>query len=108
LRQKAESRGVVRVLSGLRVKLRPEYRLAPDQAALQARQLLALQRAVARRVLARSAGDDIVAFPYIPYLSLFVDAVQLERLLGDPMSSASRRTSSAGQLTWKTATRNRT
>jgi subtilisin family serine protease len=34
--------------------------------------------------LRRSAGDDIVAFPYIPYLSLFVDPVQLDRLLDDP------------------------
>jgi subtilisin family serine protease len=84
LRQKAHSRGVVRVIVGLRMAVRPEHRLVPDQAALQARQLRWMQQAVARRVLGRSAGDDIVAFPYIPYLSLFVDAVQLERLLGDP------------------------
>jgi hypothetical protein len=91
LRQNARKEGVVRMIVGLRMAVRPEHRLPPDQAAMQAGQLRRMQQAVARRVLGRSAGDDIVAFPYIPYLSLFVDAVQLERLLGDPMSSALRR-----------------
>jgi hypothetical protein len=49
LRQKVRSRGVVRVIAGLRMAVRPEHRLAPDQAALQARQLRQLQQAVARR-----------------------------------------------------------
>jgi subtilisin family serine protease len=84
LRQKALIRGVVPVIAGLRMAVRPEHRLAPDQAALQARQLLGMQQAVARRVLGRSAGDGIVAFPYIPYLGLFVDPIQLDRLLDDP------------------------
>jgi hypothetical protein len=58
--QKARSQGVVRVIAGLRMAVRPEHRLAPDQAALQARQLGRMQEAVARRVLGRSAGDGSV------------------------------------------------
>jgi hypothetical protein len=34
--------------------------------------------------MGRSTGDDIVAFPYIPHLSLIVDAIQLDRQLADP------------------------
>ena len=46
--------------------------------------LRAAQNAVADRVLGRTTGDDIVRFDFIPYISMWVDAAQVDRLIADP------------------------
>ena len=84
LAQKATKQGRVRVMVGLRFTMRAEHTLPPAEAEQQLRALRAAQNAVATRVLGRVTGDDIVLFDFIPYMSLWVDAAQVGRLLADP------------------------
>ncbi len=84
LAQQAREQGQVRVIVGLRFTMRPEDTLPPAQAEQQLQALQAAQDAVASRVLGRVSGDDIVRFDFIPYMSIYVDAAQLSRLLADP------------------------
>ena len=84
LAQQAREQGQVRVIVGLRFTMRSEDALPPAQAEQQLQALQAAQNAVASRVLGRVSGDDIVRFEFIPYMSIYVDATQLSRLLADP------------------------
>jgi subtilisin family serine protease len=43
-----------------------------------------MQNAVLYRALGQTEGEGIFKFTFIPYLSVFADAAQLARLLGDP------------------------
>lgn len=82
--QRAREQGRVRVIVGLRVTMRPQHMLPPAEADRELRVLRAAQDAVARRVLGRISGDDIVRFDFIPFMSMWVDAAQVGRLLADP------------------------
>jgi len=81
---KASREGPVRVIVGLRMILRPEHTVSADVAADQRRALRRGQNAVAERILGRTSGEDIVHFDTIPFLSMWVDGRQAERLLADP------------------------
>lgn len=82
--QRARAQGRLRVIAGLNVTMRPEHLISPAQASQQLQVLRAAQNAVADRVLNRTTGDDIVRFDFIPYISMWVDAAQVGRLIADP------------------------
>jgi subtilisin family serine protease len=82
LLQRAGNRGRIRVIVGLRMTMQDEDDLGAAQAAIQTQALQAVQDAVGRRAAIPAAA--IVKFETIPYLSAFVTAPQLQRLLRDP------------------------
>ena len=84
LLQKAREQGQVRVIVGLRMTMRMEHTLSAAEADRQAQALRTIQNAVARRVLGSTSASGLERFTFIPYMSLFVDADQLGRLLADP------------------------
>jgi subtilisin family serine protease len=84
LEQNVKEQGQVRVIVGLRMTLQADETLSPAQMQQQRQALRAAQDGVAMRVLGRVSGDDIVRFDFIPYLSIYVDAAQVGRLLADP------------------------
>ncbi len=84
LRQIARKTGQVRVIVGLRMALRMEDTLSQAEVDSQQRRLRATQDAVAARVLGSASAPGVDRFTFIPYMSLLVDAAQLDRLLADP------------------------
>jgi len=81
---KARREGWLRVIARLRITLRNEDSLSPVAAAAQARALRSLQDAVAGRALAGAVSDESVArLQSVPSMSLWVNAIQLQRLLSD-------------------------
>ena len=84
LRQIARKTGQVRVIVGLRLALRMEDTLSQAEADSQQRSLRATQDAVVARVLGSASAPGVDRFTFIPYMSLLVDAAQLDRLLADP------------------------
>ena len=82
---KAVAEGVVRVIVELSLPMQPANDLSAAAAAEQARGLRAAQDRVAARVLGRSASDaSVTRFETIPFVSLFVTAAEVQRLLQDP------------------------
>lgn len=82
LRRKAGARGQVRVIVGLTGALQAEDDLTTEQAAAQFARLRTTQNGVAGR--AGIAPADVTYFDTIPFVSLWVNAAQLNRLLADP------------------------
>lgn len=82
----------MRVIAGLRMTMQSEDALSADARAQQHQSLRGMQEAVVARVLGQSLrarvsdprDSTVVAFDYIPYLSLYVTPSQLARLLNDP------------------------
>ena len=84
LMQRAEAQGEIRVIVGLRMTMRMESTLTPAQAVTQLRALQSVQSGVAARVLGAAAAQSEDRFTFIPYMSMFVNAAELSRLLADP------------------------
>jgi subtilisin family serine protease len=82
--QRARAQGQVRVIVGLRMTMRMEHTLSRAQAAAQLRVLQSVQSGVAARVLGSADSQSEDRFTFIPFMSMFVDAAQLRRLLADP------------------------
>jgi subtilisin family serine protease len=82
LLRKAEERGEVRVIVGVDLTMRDEDELSASQQASQVRTLNAVQDAVARR--SSVAGGRVTRFETIPFMSVYANAAQLQRLLNDP------------------------
>jgi subtilisin family serine protease len=82
LTEKAQRNGRIRVIIGLNVQLEDEDRISRAQAETQTRRLQSAQSAVSQRSSLSTA--DVVRFNYIPSMSAFVTAAQLQRLLNDP------------------------
>jgi subtilisin family serine protease len=86
LAQKARESGPIRVIVELKVVLQPAHRLSAQALAAQRRTLESAQD----RVIARALGGvtttttAVAKFDSIPFISIFVDADQLARLLADP------------------------
>jgi subtilisin family serine protease len=78
---KARARGQVRVIVGLTVSLRPAASLNEIEAATQTARLRSAQGALATRLGVR--GDDVTTFDTIPFVSMWVNAAQLNRLVND-------------------------
>ncbi len=83
LAQRAQAQGRIRAIVGLRMTMRMEHTLTPAQAATQLRALQAVQSGVAARVLGSAGAQSEDRFTFIPYMSMFVNAAQLRRLLAD-------------------------
>ncbi|MGQ0484891.1 MAG: S8 family peptidase [Hyphomicrobiales bacterium] len=81
--QRARAQGQIRVIVGLRMKMRMEHTLTSAQAAAQLRDLQALQSGVAARVLGSAGAQSQDRFTFIPFMSIFVNEAQLRRLLAD-------------------------
>jgi hypothetical protein len=84
LLQRAEQQGRIRVIVGLNTTVRDEDTLPPGEAQKQSRELRRVQDAVAARVLGSASAEGVVRYSSIPFMSMFVDAGQLSRLLADP------------------------
>lgn len=84
LLQKATRQGQVRVIVGLRITTRMEHTLSPSQVEQQRQSQRQVQDAIAARVLGSATAPGVDRFDFIPYMSMFVDAAQLGRLLADP------------------------
>jgi len=84
LLQRAQQQKRIRVIVGLDLTMREEDALSAAEAARQSQALRAMQDAVAARVLGSSSAASVVRFSTIPFLSMFVDADQVRRLLADP------------------------
>jgi subtilisin family serine protease len=82
LLRKAVARGKVRIIVGLGMALRADHTLADEESVTQIAMLHAEQRKVAARV--GVAARDVTLFDYIPFVSMWVNAGQLRRLLSDP------------------------
>jgi hypothetical protein len=82
--QRAQAQGQMRVIVGLRITMQMEHTLTPAQAATQLRALQTVQSGVAARVLGSTGAQSADRFTFIPYMSMFVNAAQLRRLLADP------------------------
>lgn len=83
---KAKDQGRIRVVAGLRMVMRPEHALSAPEIEQQRRTLQEIETAVLARVLpdgARAAAEAY-AFQTVPFIALFVDGAQLQRLLADP------------------------
>ncbi|MPZ56367.1 MAG: hypothetical protein GEU91_07665 [Rhizobiales bacterium] len=83
LLQRVRERGRIRVIVGLNMTMRDDDRLPPADEARQSQTLRQLQDAVAARVLGSASAADVNRYSIIPFLSMFVDADQLRRLLAD-------------------------
>lgn len=88
LLQRAEQKGRIRVIVGLDTAVRDEDGLSPGETKRLARALRTMQAAVVKRVFGSSSADGVVRFSTIPFLSMFVNADQLRRLLDDPAVSS--------------------
>jgi subtilisin len=102
LARKAQEQGGVQLLVKLDTTLIPENQLSAAAAREQAERLLALED----RVLARAFGNEPpprkeVRFGFIPYMSVYVNADQLRRLIADPEVLSARET-----VTFQTAQQN--
>ena len=86
LLRKAQQRGEVRVIVGLRTAMRPPHALSPAEVGSQTFALRAAQDAVVTRVLGPAAAADgkVTRFDIVPFVSMFVNASELDRLLADP------------------------
>jgi len=82
LLRKAARRGQVRVIVGLATSERDDETLSELEAAAQRLRLRVAQERVAAR--AGVPSDDVVRFDTIPFVSMWVTAAQLRRLLADP------------------------
>ena len=82
--QRAQAQGQIRVIVGLRMAMQMEDTLTPAQATIQLRALQSVQSGVAARVLGAADAQSGDRFTFIPYMSMFVNAEQLGRLLADP------------------------
>lgn len=82
LAEKATARGQVRVILGLNVQLSDEDSIGVAEATAQKRRLSTAQAGVSQRT--GLGSSRVTRFETIPYMSAFVNAQQLERLLADP------------------------
>jgi subtilisin family serine protease len=82
--ERARAQGEVRVIVMLRIVMRMEHTLAGREVVRQRQGLRSVQDAIASRVLGSPSDPDIVRFDFIPAMSLFVNAPELQRLLADP------------------------
>jgi subtilisin family serine protease len=82
LLRKARARGQVRIIAGLGLTLQADDTLSAAQSAEQTIRLHAAQNAAALR--AGVAPRYVTQFDTIPFVSMWVTAVQLNRLLADP------------------------
>ncbi len=79
----AAAQGTIRVIVGLKLVMLREDVLTPFGIAAQVRRLQAVQDSVIQRV--HGAPDDsAVRFTFSPYMSLFLSAAEVRRLLADP------------------------
>jgi subtilisin family serine protease len=83
LARKAAQRGHVRVIAGLRASVGPLDELSDADAARQRAALKLAQARVGARVLGPGAPGAVM-FDTIPFVSMFVSATQLNRLIADP------------------------
>jgi subtilisin family serine protease len=74
----------IRVIVGLRLKMRSDPAMSDAETAQQTQQLQSVQNALASRILGKAPDGDVVHFDSIPYMSMWVDAAQLRKLLADP------------------------
>jgi len=81
---KAKAKGNVRVIANLKLTLKDEDALSASEATAQTQALKAAQSAVITRVLGKADAEGAVTFDYIPFVSLFVDATQVGKLIADP------------------------
>jgi subtilisin family serine protease len=84
LRQRARAQGQIRVIVGLRLAMQAEDTLSAAGALTQLRALQTIQSGLAARVLGAADAQSVDRFTFIPYMSMFVSADQLDRLLADP------------------------
>jgi hypothetical protein len=82
--QRAQARGTIRVIVGLRMTMQMEHSLSEEQVAAQRAIMGRLQNEVAARVLGSANAPGQVSFDFIPYMGMLVNANQLRRLLADP------------------------
>jgi subtilisin family serine protease len=80
---RARQRGEIRVIIGLDLTMRDETTLTAAEQAAQLSHLRLVQDQVRVRALNSPASDRIVEFDTIPFVSAWVNAAQLERLLID-------------------------
>jgi subtilisin family serine protease len=78
---KARARGEVRVIVGLPIALRTADALTEIESAAQTSRLRAAQRTLAARI--GVAAGAITVFDTIPFVSMWVNAAQLSRLVND-------------------------
>ena len=83
LMQRAQAQGQIRVIVGLRMVMQAEDTLTAAQATVQLRALQSVQSGVAARVLGAADAQSGDRFTFIPYMSMFVNAEELARLLSD-------------------------
>ncbi|HEY1961653.1 MAG TPA: S8 family serine peptidase [Rhizomicrobium sp.] len=84
LMRRAQSQGEIRVIVGLRTVMRMEHTLAPRQLQRQRQSLQRLQNTVLGRVFGTILADGVTRYHFIPYISVWADASQIQRLLTDP------------------------
>lgn len=82
LLSKAAAKGQVRVIVGMTDRVKAGHTLEESEERAQIETLRASQQALARR--AGVPDSDVVTFEYIPFVSMWVNAAQLGRLLADP------------------------
>ena len=81
--RKAREEGQLTVLVGLRTVARMEHTLSPTALAAQRSVLRKMQDSIVARVF-DTPPRRVDRFTFIPYMALYVDADELERLLADP------------------------
>jgi subtilisin family serine protease len=80
---RAREKGTIRVIVGLDLTMRDENTLTPAQEAAQSQALTSVQTEVLNRALPGIAASRVVRFETIPFLSVWVNAEQLARLLAE-------------------------
>jgi subtilisin family serine protease len=84
LTARTREKGEIRVIVGLDLAMRHEDTLSTQQQAAQGRTLSAMQDAMLQRSLPNIAAGRVVRFETVPFLSVRVDADQLQRIFADP------------------------
>ena len=83
--QRAQAQGQIRVIVGLRMAMQDGgHTYGRARLRRQIRALQSVQTGVAARVLGAADAQSGDRFTFIPYMSMFVNAEQLGRLLADP------------------------
>ena len=85
LLSRARSAGSLRVLVGLDLDMIAPHLLSEEDTAIQAARLAQLQMTLIDRALAGDAGAVMSRSESIPFITLQVNASQLQRLLSDPL-----------------------
>jgi subtilisin family serine protease len=104
LKLKAGSSGKIRVIVGLKFEMKMPHSLSASQAAVQSAALSSVQQRVAARVFGSAAAQAEDRLEFIPFMLVFADAVELDKLVRDPdVTSIQEDTSDEPLLTQSTS-----